>query len=163
HPQAFLYVLTAVSLAFVFALGEVVVDAGGFRPASRSLAIRFGVFGLTALVTAALGALLLLPLMDLQIWKRQPPEIYSFDWKTEGSLLPHQLAKLVLPNVMTILGDADPSETGLYLGVLPLVLALLGALTVRVRAVYFHAGLATAAVLLALGNQTLFFRLAYDL
>src|SRR5439155_14610049 len=28
---------------------------------------------------------------------------------------------------------------------------------------YFHAGLATAAVLLALGNQTLFFRLAYDL
>ena len=163
HPQGFLYVLTAVGLAFAFALGEVVVEARGFQAAWRSLAPRLAAFGLATVVACALGALLLLPLLDLQIWTRQPPEVYTFDWKAQGSLVPHHLVKILLPNVMNLVGGMDHSETGLYLGVLPLLLALLGALAVRARAVYFHAGLAVLGLLLALGNQTPFFRLVYDL
>jgi hypothetical protein len=75
HPQAFLYVLTAVGLAFAFALGEVVVDARGFQAAWRSLAARLGAFGLAAVVACALAALLLVPLLasSSSSVRRQPP------------------------------------------------------------------------------------------
>ncbi len=163
HPQAFVYVLTAVGLALVVALVDAAAKAGRVRPALRAISSRLAAFGVAGVFACVLGALLLLPVLDLQIWKRQPSEVYPFEWKAQGSLPPYLLAKLVLPNVPDLLGDVDASETGLYLGVLPLVLALLGALTVRARPVYFHAALGILAVVLAFGGHTPLFRLVYDL
>jgi hypothetical protein len=158
HPQAFVYVAFAVGLAVAFGLGELVVDRGA-RAALPEIAALLG----TAVFTAALGALLLLPMLEGRVWERQPAELYDFDWKAQGWLPPSQLPKLLLPNAMTLVPGVQHSETALYLGVLPLVLAGLGAALTRARAAWFHAGLAVVALLLAFGTSTPIYRLAYDL
>jgi hypothetical protein len=163
HPQAFVYVALAVALATLWGLGGLVHDRRSGSRWPATLAGPAGALGVTAAFAALLGALLWLPALDARLWERQPSELYDFGWKAQGSLPPSLLPKLLLPNATTGLPGAQHSETALYLGVLPLVLALLGAACARARAARFHAGLALLALGLAFGSFTPLYRLAYDL
>jgi hypothetical protein len=163
HPQAFVYVALAVGLATLWGLGGIVRDRWPGSSMSAALAPPIGALAVTAGFVVALGALLWLPALDARLWERQPAELYDFAWKSQGSLAPSLLPKLLLPNAPTGLPDAQHSETALYLGVLPLVLAVLGAACVRTRAARFHGGLALLALGLAFGSFTPLYRLAYDL
>ncbi len=128
---------------------------------------------LVGMVTLALGAGLamiqLLPSWELGAQTERAN--FPYEEAVVSSIQPHWLLTMVLPNFFAADGPApywgsgDPAETNLYAGLLPLFLAPLGVLRAaqgqRRGTVLLLAG-AGLALVLAFGEHTWLYRIAYD-
>ncbi len=112
---------------------------------------------ITFLVTIGLSALLLLPAYEMSQYT--PRAELPYEEAARYSLHPVQLAGLFVPNYF----GRDPAlhwgpwervETG-YIGIMPLMLALVGVLLYPGRLKGFFIGLGIIALLLAMGGYTL--------
>ncbi|MGE3908067.1 MAG: hypothetical protein AB7K36_01860 [Chloroflexota bacterium] len=108
------------------------------------------------LLGLGLAAVQLVPLYQLGL-RSLRPSLVTYDYATSFAVSPAQLLTLVFPSMFNF--DAvrhwalwAPHETTLYVGVAPLVLALLGLAFVRGRAVIFFGLVALVSLLLAFGD-----------
>jgi len=112
---------------------------------------------LTLLVTVGLSALLLFPAYEMS--RYTPRAELPYEEAARYSLHPVQLIGLLIPNYFgrdpaLHWGPWDRVETG-YIGLLPLLLALIGALFYPGKIKGFFIGLGLVALLLALGGYSL--------
>ncbi|MBE7472817.1 MAG: hypothetical protein DPW09_13980 [Anaerolineae bacterium] len=112
---------------------------------------------LTLLVTIGLSALLLFPAYEMS--RYTPRAELPYTEAARYSLHPAQLIGLLIPNYFgrdpaLHWGPWDRVETG-YIGLLPLLLALIGALFYSGKIKGFFIGLGLVALLLALGGYSL--------
>ncbi|MCC7104279.1 MAG: YfhO family protein, partial [Chloroflexi bacterium] len=111
---------------------------------------------LVILVGVGLAAVQLLPLFALG--ERSPRAGgVSYEFSTSYSVPPTQLVQLLFPYLFRAdqtlyWGLWSPAETTVYVGVAPLLLALVALAYVRTRAVLFFGILAGASLLLAMGD-----------
>ncbi|GBD16169.1 hypothetical protein HRbin26_01064 [bacterium HR26] len=129
---------------------------------------------LVGLAVVALGAGLamvqLLPSWELGAHTERAN--FPYEEAVVSSIQPHWLLTMVLPNFFAADGPApywgsgDPAETNLYAGLLPLFLAALGVVRARPedrRVTALLAAGALLALVLAFGEHTWIYRIAYDL
>lgn len=129
---------------------------------------------LMGLVVLALGTALamiqLLPSWELSV--RTERANFPYEEAVVSSIQPHWLVTMALPNFFATDGPApywgsgDPAETNLYAGLLPLFLAALGVVRARPedrRVTALLAAGALLALVLAFGEHTWVYRIAYDL
>jgi hypothetical protein len=129
---------------------------------------------LVGLAVVALGAGLamvqLLPSWELGAHTERAN--FPYEEAVVSSIQPHWLLTMALPNFFATDGPApywgsgDPAETNLYAGLLPLFLAALGVVRARPedrRVTALLAAGALLALVLAFGEHTWIYRIAYDL
>ncbi len=130
-------------------------DAPSRSPGSWLLSrVRIGlvVFG----IGGALAAAQLVPLYFLGMRSLRPGQV-SYDFATSYAVSPAQLATFVFPFMFNFDTERNwalwpPHESTLYVGVGPLILALIGICFVRTRAVLFLAVVALISLTLAFGD-----------
>lgn len=91
----------------------------------------------------------------------------AYEYATTHSLAPYQLLGLFMPDIMgnglrgTYFGPPDYGTNYIYLGILPLILAVLGIIFRKnsLKQFFFWSGL--TALIFSFGKYTLFFRLFY--
>ncbi len=110
------------------------------------------------IIMIGLSALLLLPAYEMS--RYTPRAELAYTEASRYSLNPVQLIGLLIPNYFgrdpaLHWGPWDRVETG-YIGILPLMLALVGLFLHPSRLKYYFVGLATIALLLAMGGYTVF-------
>ena len=156
-------------------VGSLRPTAGVWRSPLRLAALRaMGGNLLVGLAVVALGAGLamvqLLPSWELGAHTERAS--FPYEEAVVSSIQPHWLLTMALPNFFATDGPApywgsgDPAETNLYAGLLPLFLAALGVVRVRPedrRVAALLAAGALLALVLAFGEHTWIYRIAYDL
>jgi hypothetical protein len=150
HPQYVFYSTLAASLYFLFAillrreLSELPYFVAG-------LAL-FLIFGLS------LSGIQLLPTLELVRYSVR--EALSYEWVSAFSLPPEKIITLVVPDFFGNLVDAPYWgknylwEMSIYLGVIPLCLAIVGLTLDRRKPAIVFALIAAISLLLALGKYT---------
>jgi hypothetical protein len=163
HTASFIYVGLALGAYAGARAGAGWARAG--RPREPLLALaRAGVMGLVGL---GLAAVQLAPMARLAL-RSARQAAPSYDFAARFSWPPGYLLTLLVPNFFGepmytgYWGGGNYDEFILYVGVLPLLLALLG-LRRRHRLTRFLGGLALAGLLLAMGEYGVLHRLAYRL
>ena len=171
HPQAALYSAVA---AFLYGLYRCLGMRGtgpgsGSGPASPT-AVWTGAVAGTFALGAGMAAVQLLPTWELvQLSGRS--EGLTYEQFAKMSLPPERLICLLLPDFFgnSATGSYWGREAGFfiqlcpYVGVLPLLLAVLALRGNRNRHAPFFAALAAAALLLSLGRYTVLYEILYEL
>lgn len=122
----------------------------------RHLAGRLAALVVVTATGLGLAAVQLLPLY--QLWERSVrPGLAGYEFSTSYSVPPMELIGLLLPYLFrpdqtSYWGLWTPIESTIYLGVAPLLLALVAVAYLRSRAVLFFGLLAGASLVLALGD-----------
>lgn len=162
HPQYMLYCAAAEALYILFRAASECRGEGGARPLAAAAA---GIL-LMAAAGAALSAVQLLPGLEYAAHSGRAA-LAGPETVRENSLPPENLALLAVPGLF---GDMRSGrywgrwlywETCLYVGILPLSLAVIGAARPRPPATRFFSGLALLSVVLALGAYSPFFGFLY--
>ncbi len=161
HIQITLFILLTLGLYSIplrYASGTIVFKNLNWSRQSVIQVLRPFLLLLTVLVVMiGLTALLLLPAYEMS--QHTPRAELSYQDAARYSLHPVQMAGLLTPNYF----GRDPAlhwgpwervETG-YIGILPLLLAIIGGLFYQHRQKIFFAGLAVIALLLAMGGYSL--------
>lgn len=157
HLQITLYVGLAVVVATLY-------EAASSRRSRRGWAWSFLALAITVLVAVGLSALVLLPALE---YVRLSPRAELSYWEAARySLVPGLLGELLVPGLF---GSREPAlywgvwdrVAAGYLGIMPLILALLACVLRRGRRVGLFVTLATVAFLLALGGESVFHGWAY--
>jgi len=146
HPQSASFVLYGVGLYLLFRLYEVYRSAG-LSAARRLLWIPF----LLAAFAAGLAAVQWLP--TLEFMRLSTRASMSYD-TASGGFSPQDILQILLP------GSVNPVSP-MYIGVLPLVLAVLAVRGRQSREVLFWAFLAGAALLVSFGGHTFVYSILY--
>jgi len=151
HPQTLFFISLAVAL---WVLARLLGSPRASRAALLPKAL--GVVALVFVLGLGLAAVQLLLTAELQ--SRSPHgDVGSLEYVTSFSLLPRHLLGLIAPNWQgtpafnTYRGERYYWEYVLYLGIAPLILALIGASTRRGR-IWLGVGLLALALALAQGN-----------
>jgi hypothetical protein len=155
HPQIFYHVaLATVALALTLVARRAAAGRP-WRPLATTLL-------LVPLVGAGVSAVQLVPTWELAVSSHRAG--LGYDWKTVGSLPPAYLVELLLPWGVPAgrSWQGNSSEFYLYAGVLPLVLAIHTLARRWDWRVGFHATMGFVALLLAFGDHSGLYRLAYD-
>ena len=151
HPQTLFFISLAVAL---WVLGRLL----GSPPSSRAALLpkALGILALVFVLGSGLAAVQLLLTADLQ--SRAPHgDVGTLEYVTSFSLLPRHLLGLIVPNWQgtpafnTYRGERYYWEYVLYIGIVPLALALIGAFTSRGR-IWLGVGLVALVFALAQGN-----------
>jgi hypothetical protein len=141
HPQTFLFV---VYLSVAYFIHQAALNARPWRWTLTRLAAIFGLlFGLS--------------LVQLL------PQAQYLSLSTRASLTFEQLSSGFPPGIVMQFLLTDPVWSPLYVGILPLALALVAAVMIRKRAVFFWLGVALVSLVLSLGGNTPLYTLAYYL
>jgi hypothetical protein len=162
HPQYMAYCAGALVLYILFRAVAVCRDEGGMKP------LAFSAAGIVLMVAtgAALSAVQLLPGVEFAAESGRA-NLAGPASVRDNSLPPENLALLAVPGIF---GDMQGGrywgrwlywETCLYAGILPLLLALLGALRARSRIAQFFSGLAVLSLVLAFGYYSPLFGFLY--
>ena len=171
HPQAALY---SAAAAFLYALYRCLGMRGSGDGSGRGLASPTAAWTAAVAGTFALGA----GMAAVQLWPTW--ELVQLSGRSEGldygqfakmSLPPERLVCLLLPDYFgnSATGSYWGREAGFfiqlcpYIGVLPLLLAVLALRGNRNRHAPFFAALAAAALLLSLGRYTVLYEILYEL
>ena len=165
HPQAAVYAALAAMLYAVFRAGSTGSHTGGWRDvmawtASAAAALAAG---------AGLAAVQLLPTAELVQLSARAGGL-GYEEFAKMSLPPERMITLLLPNLFgnSAAGTYWGREEGFfiqlcpYIGVLPLLLAVVGVRGRDPHAMFFFV-LAAAALILSLGKYTPLYRLIYEL
>jgi hypothetical protein len=160
HIQITLFILLTLGLYTLWYIGFMI-----YLHTAPSSALRFAIYVLrltlpfliTLLITIGLSALLLLPAYEMSQYT--PRAELPYEEAARYSLHPVQMVGLLVPNYF----GRDPAlhwgpwervETG-YIGLMPLLLALIGAFLYPDRMKNYFIGLGIMALLLALGGYSL--------
>ncbi len=159
HPQLFLFNVIALVL---FALYETSISA---QPAVMARAYPVGLLVMVALVSGGLVAPVLLP--SIEMAQNTVRATYTYEQAARFSLPPAELIGMVVPGffgrgVANTWGPWDRVEVG-YLGVLPLVLALLALALRRDAPTRGLGALALIGLGLALGGYAIVHGWLYQL
>lgn len=131
--------------------------------------LRLAVYGGLGLVLAgAVGMVKFLPIFGAFGWGSRGGIERGYEFATSWSLPPLELIDLLTPHFSGILGNYWGANyfrlDTHYLGILPLLLALLGVIfKFRDRYVKFFLGVAVLGTLFSLGGYTPFYRIPYHL
>jgi hypothetical protein len=128
----------------------------GGGPMVRGLGGRLAGLALVTATGLALAAVQLLPLYQLGE-RSMRPGLSGYEFATSYSMPPTELIGLLLPYLFrpdqtNYWGLWTPTESTIYLGVAPLLLALVAAAYVHTRTVLFFGLMAVASLVLALGD-----------
>ncbi|MBN1761333.1 MAG: YfhO family protein [Chitinispirillaceae bacterium] len=177
HPQMFVYLHYLLGACFVWHL----IEHFRTKQPTKKVWIPVAIFLLAIGSGAGLSAVQLLPASKLGEESQRPKMEYRLS--AQGSFRPYRFITLVAPNFFstpnncrehvpyywgTTPKDIDPGahyfwETSLYLGVLPLFFTLLALLMLRSPPVFFLGTFAAGSFLIAMGDATPVYRLAYML
>ncbi|MEW5719440.1 MAG: YfhO family protein, partial [Chloroflexota bacterium] len=163
HIQSFLFNILALGLFAIFhALTNYRPPTADRRPPNYELRITNYEFGITplliiALITLGLSAPALLP--SIEFTQHTGRAAFSYEQAAQYSLPPAQLIGLVVPGFFgrgpqNAWGPWERVEVG-YLGVLPLLLALLALVLRRDAPTRFFGALALIGLALALGGYAI--------
>ena len=150
HPQYLFYSTIAAFLYVIFHLA--------IRGQWREMPYFFGGFCLFVLTGILLSAVQLLPTLEFTGYSAR--EALTYEWISAFSLPPENLITLILPDFfgngldVPYWGKNYLWEMSLYLGVVPLILVIIGAVLHRTRHVLAFLFLAVIALVLALGRYT---------
>jgi hypothetical protein len=150
HFQPFLFIMLFLGLYFLYRARLTYRKSDGLR----SLAFPLAVLILTAAVALGIAAPILLP--SLEMSQHTIRSSVNYELAGEYSLPPAKWIGMLVPDFFGRAPDQHWSfwsrvEIG-YLGILPLIMALLGILLVRERLPRFLAGAALLLLLLAAGG-----------
>ncbi len=154
HVQVLLMVGGAYTLYVLFRLLYVPRSTGG------SGGLRWRTAGVLLVaapaVAASLAAVQLVPFIELA-GSALRGQGASYEYAVSYSLPPVNLVTLLFPYFFRNVGGSwwglwAPWETTVYLGIAPLLLAVVAVLFVRRRLVVFHCGLGLLAILVAMGD-----------
>jgi hypothetical protein len=162
HPQVFLYVAGVTAVYFIFR--AVASEGAARRRAGRGIAVG----ALAAALALLWGAVQLLPAAELLPLSHRATVASATGYAAylRFAMPWQQLITLALPEFMgnpvygTYWGRGNLAEYAAYVGVVPLVLAVLGVVWRRDKHAIFFAAVAVCALLLALGtplNLVLFY------
>jgi len=150
HPQYLFYSTIAAFLYLLFYLA--------LRRRWREAPYFLSGFFLFVLIGILLSAVQLLPTLEFTGYSAR--EALTYEWISAFSLPPENLITLILPDFfgdglgVPYWGKNYLWEMSLYLGVVPLILVILGAVLHRTRHVLAFLFLAVVALVLALGRYT---------
>ena len=122
-------------------------------------------FAAAVAVGLALSAVQLLPTAEMTPYSTR--DNLSFEWVSLFSFPPANLITFLIPDFFGDMlqvqywGRNLLFEMSAYVGIAPLLLAAIAVFKVRSRVVYFFAGLATLAIVLAFGNHTPLLKVLY--
>ncbi len=171
YPQLMVHAYYLLGAWFVFML--VVRRKTGGGPVSADVSRGALFAGLVALAVG-LSAVQLLPTQELGAHSARPT--LAFAESAEGSFRLYRFITLLIPkfygspgSVYWGISPADVNaglhsywETAMYVGVLPLMLAVLAAIFVRTPTVWFFSGLGILSLLLAMGDSFFAYWLFYS-
>ncbi len=150
HFQPFLFIMLFLGLYFLYRARLTYRESDGLR----FLAFPLAVLVLTTAVALGIAAPILLPSAEMS--QHTIRSAVNYDLAREYSLPPAKWIGMLIPSFF---GRAPDQHWGFwsrvevgYLGILPLILALLGVSLVRERLPRFLAGAALLALLLAAGG-----------
>lgn len=150
HPQYLFYSLIAVTLYFVFSLA--------LTKTLREAPYFLAGFGLLIITGLSLSAVQLSPAIELARYSVR--EALSYQWVSTFSLAPEDLVTLLLPDFFGDLlavpywGKNYLWEMSLYIGVIPLAIAIIAIGFDRSRSVVTFSLIALFSLLMALGKHT---------
>lgn len=147
HPQASLYTVYGVGAYFVFRI-LAATGLGGWRTALP----RLGLVALLVLVGFGTAAAQLLPtveFMGISSRARIPFEMSAWAFPLRD------IIQLILPGVVSYYSP-------MYVGILPLALAIGAVAWARARETWFWVGLATAGLLISFGGNTILHSVLYN-
>jgi len=156
HIQITLFILLTLGLYSLFYIYTIILNRSSFSILRSSFLKPFLPLLMTLFIMVGLTALLLLPAYEMSQYTRRVELPYTE--AAQYSLHPVQMIGLLMPNYF----GRDPAlhwgpwsrvETG-YIGILPLMLAMIGLILSRNHLKWYFAGLALFAMLLALGGYT---------
>ncbi len=163
HVQMMYFSSLALSAYALFALWIRYRDAGSVQPVLSAA----GLYALAFLIAALVGAVQLWPTAGLlEVAVRGVPGQEGYAFASSWALPPQELSALLLPDLIGSLDlywGTNPFKLHTeYLGILPLLLALIGLLSGgRNPRQWFFAAAAALGLLFALGAATPLHRLAY--
>ncbi len=177
HPQMFIYLHYLLGAWFIWYC----IEQLRFKLPPKKLLMPAVLFLIAIGSGAGLSSVQLLPASRLGKESLRPEMEYKLS--AQGSFRPYRFVTLLAPNFFgtpnntrtqtpyywgTAPEDVDPGahyywETSLYLGVLPLLFALIALLAVRSPPVVFLGIVAGGTFLIAMGDATPVYRLAYAL
>ncbi|MFB0547007.1 MAG: YfhO family protein [Anaerolineae bacterium] len=151
HIHPFLFIVFLLTLYFAYRVYLVL------RRKPRALPSLVGIFALTLGVALGVAALSLIPAYEMMGHTLRAE--FGYEQASAYSLPPAKLIGLFIPTFFgrdpaVHWGPWERVEVG-YIGVLPLLLALLALLLRRGALIRFWAGLAVLSLLLALGGNTI--------
>lgn len=176
HPQLFLFVNYLLAAWLLYHL----ITNRKKKSFQQRIAAPTTLFLITIIIGGGLSAVQLLPTSELGKESVRPE--MEFSQSAQGSFRPYRLITLVAPNFFgrpdtysnkspSYWGithhDVDPGahyywETALYVGIIPLVLALLALIFLRSPPVLFWGTTALISFLIAMGDAGPLYHLAYS-
>ncbi len=169
HPQTSLYLTLFLGLLAVY---EIVYRIRN-KEAEKFTAMTFARMAVPALIAIGLFAIQLLPSQELAALSRR--DVITFEKSVEGSLSLGHLVTLILPRLFGVTDAMREAkvqywngpyylswETMCYIGVLPLLLAIVAAFGGKRKYVAFFAGMSLFAVLFSLGDHFFFYKIFFQ-
>jgi len=170
HPQTSLYLMLFLGLLAVY---EIVYRIRN-KDAEKLTALTVVRMAVPAIIAIGLFAIQLLPSQELAALSRR--DVITFEKSVEGSLSFGHLATLILPRLFGVtdaLREAKVQywngpyylswETMCYIGVLPLLFAIVAAFGGKRKYVSFFAGMSLFAVLFSLGDHFFLYKIFFQL
>ncbi len=168
YPQLSLYLYFFLGVYFLF---ELLTMFKGKEIFSRPALMMTAKAASIVLLSVALAMIQLLPTVELSDLSQRAQ--MTFEKASEGSLAWSQLATVLFPKMFGTAGAHGYEyfgpgvyfyywETCIYVGILPLVLAAIATLRRKEKYVAFFFGMALFALLFALGNNFILFKLFYE-
>ena len=177
HPQMYVYIHYLLGAYLIYHLIDIFRASRNFKKTLFAVAL----FTLAVGTGGGIASVQLIPTSKLSKESLRPEMEYSLS--AQGSFRPFRFITLFAPNYYSTanncrknvpfywglsLKDVDPGphyywETSLYLGVLPLFLALLALILLRSPPVLFLGITAAGALLIAMGDATPVYKMAYML
>lgn len=162
YPQHLLYIMMALSFYMIFIMVWLRIDGKGWGEIGSKV-LAFAVFIMFGI---ALSAVQIMPTAEMTRYStRENP---SFEWVSIFSFPPENLITFLVPDFF---GDMLKTpywgknylwEMSAYVGMAPLLLAVIAVFYVRSRVVWFFLSLAVLSSIFALGKYTPILKLLYN-
>ena len=170
HPQTSLYLTFFLGLLAVY---EIVYRIRN-KETEKFSAIVFLRMAIPAIIAVGLFAIQLLPSQELAALSRR--DVITFEKSVEGSLSFGHLATLILPRLFGVTDAMREAkvqywngpyylswETMCYIGVLPLLFAIIAAFGGKRKYIAFFAGMSLFAMLFSLGDHFFLYKIFFQL
>ncbi len=170
HPQTSLYLTFFLGLLAVYEIVYRIRNKEG----EKFTAMVFLRMAIPAIIAFGLFAIQLLPSQELAALSRR--DVITFEKSVEGSLSFGHLVTLILPRLFGVTDAMREAkvqywngpyylswETMCYIGVLPLLFAIVAAFGGKKKYVAFFAGMSLLAILFSLGDHFFLYKIFFQL
>ncbi|MDO8446941.1 MAG: YfhO family protein [Deltaproteobacteria bacterium] len=161
QPQYLFYSLISLMLYLIFLLIQLRIDGAGYGKIYTKV-LAFAAFIILGL---ALSAVQILPTVEMT--KDSTRENLTYEWVSIFSFPSENLITFMIPDFfgdmikVAYWGKNYLWEMSAYVGIMPLILAVMAFFHARRRVVWFFSGLAVVSLILAFGKYTPLLKLLY--